>query len=82
AEAAAAARRALYLDPQLVVAYVALANARSHTGDIASARRALRNAELLLSSLPPDALVAAADGQSAGRLRQLVRTHLTLLAAA
>jgi chemotaxis protein methyltransferase CheR len=81
-EAGAAARRALYLDPELVVAYIALANARSRTGDRDGARRALRNAEVLLSRQRPDEPVPAADGQSAGRLKQLVRTHLALLAAA
>jgi chemotaxis protein methyltransferase CheR len=79
ADAAAAARRALYLERDLIVAHVALGNARSRLGDASAAARAYRNAETLLARMPQDAAVPAADGQPVQRLRQIVRTQLTLL---
>jgi chemotaxis protein methyltransferase CheR len=81
-EAAAAARRALYLDRRLVVAHIALADAAGRLGDGRTARRSLRNAGRLLDALPADMLVPASDGEIAGRLAQLVRTRLRLLEAA
>jgi chemotaxis protein methyltransferase CheR len=82
AEAAAAARRALYLERDLIVAHVALGNARGRLGDAEGAARAFRNADALLARLPVDAAVPAADGQPVQRLRQIVRTQLTLLSSA
>ncbi len=81
-EAASAARRALYLDPGLVVAHLALATALARTGDLAGARRAVRNAERLLEALPPESSVQAGDGESAGRLLTMARAHLRLLGEA
>ncbi|HSJ07203.1 MAG TPA: CheR family methyltransferase [Longimicrobiales bacterium] len=79
AEATAAARRALYLDRGLVVAHMTLAAARQRAGDREGARRALRNAAALLQSEPPQALVPASDGESAGRLAELVKVKLRLI---
>ena len=82
AEAASAARRALYLDRDMIVAHMALSNARARLGDAEGARRALRNADILLGRLSPDAVVPASDGQGAGRLKQMIRAQLSVLAAA
>ena len=76
-----AARRALYLDPGLIMAHVVGADAMSRTGDTLGAGRSLRAAADALGSLPADAAVAAADGETAGRLRQIVAFHLKALAA-
>jgi chemotaxis protein methyltransferase CheR len=76
-----AARRALYLDPGLIMAHIVGADAMSRTGDTLGAGRALRAAADALGSLPADAAVAAADGETAGRLRQIVAFHLKALAA-
>jgi chemotaxis protein methyltransferase CheR len=76
-----AARRALYLDPGLIMAHVVGADAMSRTGDTQGAARALRAAADALGRLPVDAPVAAADGETAGRLRQIVAFHLKALAA-
>lgn len=78
ADAAAALRRALYLDPSLAVAHLALADARARLGDRLGQRRALRAAQELLALLPADAVVPASDGQRAGRLARHVRTRLAL----
>lgn len=82
AEAASAAKRALYLDRDMIVAHMALSNARARLGDAEGARRALRNADVLLARLSPDAVVPASDGQGAGRLKQMIRAQLSVLAAA
>jgi chemotaxis protein methyltransferase CheR len=79
ADAAAAARRALYMDRSLVVAHLTLGEAQRRLGNIDAARRALRSATSLLSSLDPGTTVTASDGESAGRLAELVRVKLSLL---
>lgn len=79
AEAATAARRALYLDRTLSAAHLLLGASLARLGDVDGARRALRNAERLLAGLPANAVVAAADGQPAGRLLADARAHLRLL---
>lgn len=77
--AAATARRALYLDRGLVVAHLTHAEAQRQLGSVEGARRSLRNAGTLLSALAADEVVPASDGESAGRLAELVRTKLRLI---
>jgi chemotaxis protein methyltransferase CheR len=79
AEAAALARRALYLDRTLVVAHLTLADALRRTGKLGAARRSLRNAAALLETLDREQQLPASDGDSAGRLAELVRVKLRLL---
>jgi chemotaxis protein methyltransferase CheR len=81
-DAAAAARRALYLDRELVVAHLILAEAHRRNGAMDAAQRALRNAGALLATMPPAAEVPASDGELAGRLAELVRVKLDLLGTA
>ncbi len=81
-EAAAAARRALYLDRRLVVAHMALGTALARLGDRPGALRAFRNAERLLLALPPDEVVPASDGEPAGRLADMARAQLSFLSGA
>jgi len=82
ADAAAAARRALYLDRSLVVAHLALGSALGRLGDTEGARRAFRNAERLLAAMPPDTVVPASDGEPAGRLVEMARVQVRLLSEA
>ena len=82
ADAAAAARRALYLDRNMIVAYLALGAALTRLGDAEGARRAFSNADDLLTRMPPDAIVPASDGESAFRLAQIARAQRSLLAGA
>lgn len=82
AEAATAARRALYLDRTLVVAHLALGNALLRAGDVPGARRAFRNAAGLLGSIPPADIVPASDGEPAGRLLEMARVQQELLGRA
>lgn len=79
-EAVDAARRALYLDPMLVVAHVALGDASGRLGDHRGAELAFRNADRLLGALEPNAVVPASDGEPASRVADVVRMRLKLLA--
>jgi chemotaxis protein methyltransferase CheR len=82
ADAAAAARRALYLDRGLVVAHLALGGALARLGDTDGARRAFRNAEVLLATMSPEGIVPASDGEPAGRLAAMARVQMRLLGEA
>jgi chemotaxis protein methyltransferase CheR len=81
-EAAAAARRALYLDRGLVMAHLAQARALARLDDQAGARRSLENARRLLAALPADAIVPASGGERAGHLIGAVRVQLRLYGGA
>lgn len=80
--AADAARRALYLDPGLVVAAMALGSALRRLGDPRGARRAYRSAAAILAKYAPDAPVDLADGEKAGGLRRSVDSLLALAGSA
>ena len=79
AEAAGAARRALYLDRELVVAHLALGGVLARLADTAGAHRAFRNARRLLAAMAPGELVPASDGEPAGRLADMARVRMQLL---
>lgn len=78
-EAGKSARRALYLDPELVVAHLSLADALARTGDSRAAKTAFRNAEHLLDSVPAESSVRATDGETAGRLLHIARFRIRSL---
>ncbi|HSJ08487.1 MAG TPA: protein-glutamate O-methyltransferase CheR [Longimicrobiales bacterium] len=80
ADALEIARQALYMDRGMEMAHITLADALRRTGDVAGARRSLRNAVSLLAARPADDEVPAADGETAGQLLELVRVKLALLA--
>jgi chemotaxis protein methyltransferase CheR len=82
AEAAAAARRAIYLDRRMVVAHLTLGGALARLGETGGACRAFANAQRLLAGMPPDAVVPASDGERAGRLVQMAGSQLRLLQGA
>ena len=74
-DAAATFKRALYLDPNLAIAHLALGDALTSIGDDSAARRAYVNAELLLKTMGAEDAVAGADDLPAGRLLQIARYH-------
>jgi chemotaxis protein methyltransferase CheR len=82
ADAERAARRALYLEPGLVVAWLVLGRALGGQGEPAEALRAWREAEVLCASLPPDTAVPLADGERAGGLAAVARGERLRLEAA
>ncbi|HZI16259.1 MAG TPA: protein-glutamate O-methyltransferase CheR [Myxococcus sp.] len=73
ADAERAARRALYLEPGLVVAWLVLGRALGGQGEPAEALRAWREAEALCAGLPPDTAVPLAEGERAGGLAAVAR---------
>jgi chemotaxis protein methyltransferase CheR len=79
-ESARAAKRAIYLDGSLVVARLALGSALSSAGDSTGALRAFQAAERLLLALPADEAVRATDGEPAGRLLEMTRLQIRLVA--
>jgi chemotaxis protein methyltransferase CheR len=81
-EAAAAARRALYLDRSLVVAHLVLAQSAIRLHDRDGALQALRNAARLLASMPPEASVAGAPDETAGGMLSGVQLQLRLMEVA
>lgn len=74
-----AARQALYLEPDFVVAHLALGSACARAGKAEQARRAFENAERLLIRMTPDAAVRGADGEPAGRLLSMTKVQLRLV---
>lgn len=78
AEAVAAERRALYLDRRFIMAHLSLGTLLLRSGEGEAARAALRAAERLLAASPPDAVVPASDGETAGKLLASVRRQLRL----
>lgn len=79
ADAAAGARRALYLDRGLAVGHLLLGEALARTGNASGAALAFQNAEVLLAPLAPDALVPAAGGEPSARLLALARARRAAL---
>jgi chemotaxis protein methyltransferase CheR len=79
ADAAQAARRAIYLDRTLVVGHIALGEALSRSGDPRRARIAFESAVALLDRIADDAVPLAADGVPVARLRGVARARLAAL---
>jgi chemotaxis protein methyltransferase CheR len=78
ADAAVAARRALYLDRTMIVGHLALGSALRRTGDMAGARLAFVNAVALLDGMSPEAIVPASGGEPAARLAAAARVQRSL----
>ncbi len=73
-QAERALRDALYLDPEFILAHVALGNLARAGAHPRAARRHYRNAEGLLASLAVDEPVPESEGLTAGELREMVRS--------
>ncbi|HYR59427.1 MAG TPA: CheR family methyltransferase [Chthoniobacteraceae bacterium] len=71
-EGAASLKRALYLDPDFVVAHFALGHLLLRLGRHREAARCFANARSLLRSCAPDSLPAESDGLTAGRLLEIL----------
>jgi chemotaxis protein methyltransferase CheR len=79
AEAAVAARRAIYLDRSLAIAHFTLGSILQRRGDRAGARRAYRNARDLCAARPADEVVPLTDGEPAGRLAAAAQAQMARL---
>lgn len=71
---ARALRRALYLEPDFVLAHVAMGNLCVAQGRESAAQRHFGNAIELLGKLPTEAVVPASEGVSVGRMLEIVAT--------
>jgi chemotaxis protein methyltransferase CheR len=77
-DAAAAARKVLYLDRTLAIAHFLLGTALARLGDLDGASRSLRNARDLCQAHREDEPVPLADGQRFGRLAEAASVQLDL----
>jgi chemotaxis protein methyltransferase CheR len=77
AEARAALQRALYLEPDFVLAHHVLGQLALRQGLAAQAQRHFGHVLALLDGLPADAALPRSDGLSAGHLRALVEAAST-----
>lgn len=72
-------KRALYLEPDFVLAHFALGNLRLSQGLHDEAKRHFGNALVLLQKLPLDEILPESDGLTAGRLGEIISSALTTL---
>ncbi|MDA8429757.1 MAG: chemotaxis protein CheR [Geobacteraceae bacterium] len=71
-EAGNSLKRALYLDQNLVVAHLALANLARKGGRLKEYRTYLETALTILGSCPADEILPEAEGMTAGRLMNII----------
>lgn len=71
--------RALYLDPDFVLAHFSLGNLHQAQGRYRQAQRYFANVLALLRKHPPDEILPQADGLTAGRLAEIVTSLLASL---
>jgi chemotaxis protein methyltransferase CheR len=79
--AAEAARRALYLEPDLVMAHLASGSAARGAGNARAANRSFRNALRLLDRCAPASVIPASGGEVAERLSMIAQAQLQALEA-
>ena len=75
-ETAKSLKRALYLDPDFVLAHYALGNLALRLGKFEEVDRHFENALSLLSAYPRDDLLPESDGLTAGRLMEIIRASV------
>ena len=78
-EAAAALRRALYLDPDFVIALFALGHVMLRQGRKEGAERYFENARALLKTSDPERVLPESDGLTAGRLLAMLSSAREVL---
>ena len=71
--------RALYLDPDFVLAHFALGNLHQAQGRYRQAQRHFENAQLLLRRHAPDEILPESDGLTAGRMAEIITALLESL---
>jgi chemotaxis protein methyltransferase CheR len=75
-EAIASLKRALYLEPDFVLAHFALGNLAMRQGDVRTGKRCFENVLALLSARPEEDILPESEGLTAGRFREII--HATL----
>lgn len=71
-EASASLKRSLYLDQNLVLAHVALANLALRQGRLKEHRKYLDTALSILGGYQPDEILPESEGMTAGRLMKII----------
>jgi len=71
-EAKASLKKALYLDPDFVLAHFSLANLSLRSGNIIEARKHFSNTAEILSKCKPDEILPESEGITAGRLSEMI----------
>jgi chemotaxis protein methyltransferase CheR len=71
-DAVASLKRALYIDPDFVLAHFAMGTLAMRRGDARTARKCFDNVLTLLSSHQQDDVLLECEGLTAGRLREIV----------
>lgn len=71
-------QRAIYLDPQFVLAHFALGNLARGGGQIVEANKHFANASYLLQDYQPGDLLAESDGLTAGRLTEIIASLVAM----
>jgi chemotaxis protein methyltransferase CheR len=74
-DAVSALRKALYLEPDFVVAHITLANLYRKKGNRGESERLLRNALVVLQNCHPDAELPEAEGMTPGSLVEMIRAE-------
>jgi len=74
--AIASLKRALYLDPNLILAHFTLGNLMLRQGNIQNTKKCFRNALSLLDALKQDDILPESDGLTAGRFREIVNATM------
>ncbi len=74
--AAEALRRTLFLDPDFVLAYLAMGNIALQQGRVKESKKHLNNVRQLLQKYHPDDVIPESEGMTAERLQNIVETML------
>ena len=77
-EALLSLKRAIYLEPDFVLAHFALANHALRERQFNKADKHFANAMALLARYQPDAVLPDSDGLAAGRLRELIESTMSI----
>jgi chemotaxis protein methyltransferase CheR len=77
-DAASSLRKAIYLDQDFIMAHFALGNVTLRQGNTRGARKHFDNVLALLDDYPPDQPLPEAEGITAGRLREIVRSTIAM----
>jgi chemotaxis protein methyltransferase CheR len=81
-EAIAALKRALYIDPDFVLAHFALGNLAMRKGDVRKARRSFENVLALLTARQEEEILPEAEGLTVGRFREIIHATMQMGALA
>jgi chemotaxis protein methyltransferase CheR len=71
-------QRAIYLEPNFILAHFSLGNLARHSGRDSEAARHFANALRLLQSQPADETLPESDGLTAGRLREMITSIMRI----